>query len=214
MLVNYYALSQQLLAEVANDNQAKGYKPKLVIHGCCAPCSCYPMEVLVPYFDVTILYTNSNIYPQSEYDIRKDELVKYVEDFNKKHQSQIKLIIPSYDNVSYTKAISARKEDREGGETCFKCYEMRLRDVFEYASQHGFDYAGTVMSISRQKNSRKLNEIGLALEQEYPNIKFLIADFKKKGGQDRRDELSKDMYKQQYCGCVFSYQEYLKRIKD
>lgn len=88
-----------------------------------------------------------------------------------------------------------------------------MRDTFEYARTNGYEYASTVMTISRQKNSRILNELGEELEKEYPSVHFLHADFKKKGGQDRRDYLSRDMYKQQYCGCVFSYQEYLEREK-
>lgn len=214
MLENYYELSQVLLHHVTKENEVKGYKQRLVIHGCCAPCSCYPIEVLDPYFDITILYTNSNIYPETEYQIRLTELEKYIKSYNELHQSSIKLVVPPYDNCSYTMKIKERGHDKEGGETCLKCYEMRIRDAFEYAKEHGFEYAGTVMSISRQKNSKRLNEIGLRLESEYPNIHFLVADFKKKGGQIRRDELSKDMYRQQYCGCVFSYQEYLERIKD
>ena len=211
MLVNYYNLSQALLSKVAEINKQTGVKRKLVIHGCCAPCSCYPIEVLDVYFDVTILYTNSNIYPKEEYDIRLNELIEYIKTYNETHGSDIKLVVPTYDNVSYTKLIKDRGNSREGGEICFKCYEMRIRDAFEYAKEHKFDYAGTVMSISRQKSSIKLNEIGLQLQMEYPDIEFLVADFKKKGGQNRRDELSKDMYRQKYCGCVFSYQEYLKR---
>ena len=213
MLVNYYDLGQLTLQRVKTLNERKGYKQRLVIHGCCAPCSCYPLEALEPYFDITILYTNSNIYPQKEYEIRLNELIHYVERFNLEHQSNVKIEIPTYDNASYTIKIKNRANDKECGPTCHLCYELRLRDAFEYAREHGFEYAGTVMTISRQKNSTVLNEIGLKLEKEYPSVQFIVADFKKKGGQIRRDELSKDMYRQQYCGCVFSYQEYLERVK-
>ncbi len=209
---NYWELSQALLAKVHEENIQRGRKAKLAIHGCCAPCSCYPLEALHPYFEITIVYSNSNIYPREEYDIRLNELIKYVDTFNAANDANVQIEIPPYDNAAYMQLIKERAHDRECGATCLKCYELRMRDAFMYAKEHHFDYAGTVMSISRQKNSKRINEIGLRLEEEF-QIPFLIADFKKKGGQVRRDELSKDMYRQQYCGCVFSYREYLERVK-
>ena len=211
--MNYYELGRKDLEVVENLNQTLGRKQRLLIHACCAPCSTFPLEYLHNYFEITLYYTNSNIYPESEYQIRLQELEAYVARINEIEGYDVKLVVPEYDNVEYTKWLSPRKEQREGQEACFACYKRRLEDTFKYAKEHDYEYASTVMSISRQKNSQVLNQLGEALEELY-GIKFLHADFKKKGGQDRRDFLSRDMYKQQYCGCVFSYMEYQERIKN
>ena len=100
----------------------------------------------------------------------------------------------------------------EGGERCFKCYELRLREAAVIAKDRGFDYFTTTLSISPLKNAAKLNEIGLKLEEEY-NIKYLLSDFKKKEGYKQSVELSKEynLYRQNYCGCAFSKREALLR---
>lgn len=211
--MNYYELGKLDLAEVKKKNQELGRKQCLLIHACCAPCSTFPLEYLHDYFEITLYYTNSNIYPEQEYQIRLQELEKYVNTVNEWEGYDVKLIVPAYDNVEYTKWLSPRKEQKEGSEACFACYKRRMEDTFEYAQAYGYDYASTVMSISRQKNSQVLNQVGEELAKKYPDVHFLHADFKKKGGQDRRDYLSRDMYKQQYCGCVFSYNEYKEREK-
>lgn len=208
--MNYFELGKKDLQQVSTINQVLGRKQKLLIHACCAPCSTFPIEYLQQYFHITLYYTNSNIYPESEYQIRLNELQVYVE----KLQSEgidINLVIPVYDNKEYTAWLKPRGTMREGQEACFACYKRRLEETFQYALDHHYEYASTVMSISRQKNSRVLNELGDELAKKYKAVKFLHADFKKKGGQERRDELSKDMYKQKYCGCVYSYVEYLQR---
>ena len=93
----------------------------------------------------------------------------------------------------------------EGGERCFACYEMRQREAAEYAKQNGFDFFTTTLSISPHKNAQKLNEIGLRLQEEY-GVKYLVSDFKKKGGYLKSIELSNEynLYRQNYCGCIFS----------
>lgn len=208
MKLYYY---EKFGAELQKIKQS-GKTVTLLLHACCAPCACFPLELLADNFDITLYYNNSNIYPMSEYQLRLKELVEYIEGINKTRRIPIKLLVPTYNNVEYNMFLgTCRATTKEGGVGCFSCYEKRMREGYAFAQAHSFDYYATVMSISRQKNSQVLNEIGEKLSQEFPNTKFLYADFKKKGGQQRRDELSKDMYRQQYCGCVYSYYEYLKR---
>ncbi|MBR3693719.1 MAG: epoxyqueuosine reductase QueH, partial [Erysipelotrichales bacterium] len=180
--MNYFELGKKDLQQVSKINQVLGRKQKLLIHACCAPCSTFPIEYLQQYFHITLYYTNSNIYPESEYQIRLHELVQYVEKLQGEGV-EIDLVIPEYDNKEYTIWLSPRKNMREGQEACFACYKRRLEDTFRYAVEHHYEYVSTVMSISRQKNSRVLNELGDELSKVYPTVKFLHADFKKKGGQ-------------------------------
>lgn len=207
--VNYY---QQSLDEIEKIKQSH-VRPRLLLHACCAPCASFPLEFLSDVFDCTIYFNNSNIYPSSEYIKRLDELKKYVENMNSNLPNKIKLIECDYDSETYTKHLEPLKDAPEGSQRCFLCYTMRMKEGFEYANDHGFDYFTTVMTISRQKDSQKLNEIGQSLQPLFTHTKYFHSDFKKKQGIDRARELAKEhnMYRQQYCGCIYSYQEYKKR---
>ena len=182
-------------------NNKKGNK--LLIHACCAPCSSYVLEYLINYFDITILYYNPNIYPKEEFDKRFSELNKFIKEFP--HSNKIDLIKGHYDYNEFLNIAKGLEDVPEGGERCFKCYELRMRESAVYAKNNNFDYFTTTLSISPYKNSNKLNEIGEKLEKEL-DIKYLYADFKKKNGYKRSIELSKEynLYRQNYCGCIYS----------
>lgn len=184
-------------------------KATLLLHACCAPCACFPMEWLNEAFEITLYYNNSNIYPESEYNKRKDELAHYVETFNNEHQADIKFLCPPYDNIAYTKKLEPFKDEPECGKRCLLCYTLRMDEAYAYANENHFDYFTTVMTISRQKSSEALNEIGQHLATKYPNTKYFFSDFKKKKGMDRSIELSRQygLYKQNYCGCIYSYNQ-------
>ncbi|MBR4262416.1 MAG: epoxyqueuosine reductase QueH [Bacilli bacterium] len=178
-------------------------KKRLLLHACCAPCSSYVLEYLTNYFDITILYYNPNIYPKEEFDKRFEELTKLIKELP--HSNSIELIEGRYDYNDFLNIAKGREHIPEGGERCFKCYELRMREAAEYAKNNNYDYFTTTLSISPYKNSNKLNEIGELLEKEL-GIKYLYADFKKKNGYKRSIELSKEynLYRQDYCGCIYS----------
>ena len=176
-------------------------KPKLLLHVCCGPCFTYPYEMIKDYFDITIIYNNSNIYPEEEYNRRLNELKQYLKDIS----SNIKVIEFPYDNLTYNKDLEPYANQREGMDRCRICFRKRLDQAIDYAEEHNFDYAGTVMSISRFKNSQDLNKIGLELSMG-KNVKWLPADFKKNNGYEKSLEIVRayQMYFQHYCGCKFS----------
>jgi len=188
-----------------------GKKPKLLLHACCGPCFTIPYEILKDYFEITILYNNSNIYPKEEHDRRLNELKTYLSDLG----VNLELIETKYDNDLYNLDLEERKDDKEGHERCRICFRKRLKEGFEYASTHGFDYFGTVMTISRYKNAQDINKIGETLQLEYPTVKWLYADFKKNDGYEKSLIIIKEheMYFQEYCGCKYSYQAYLNKNK-
>ena len=188
-----------------------GKKPKLLLHACCGPCFTIPYEILKDYFEITILYNNSNIYPKEEHDRRLNELKKYLSDLGVK----LELIETKYDNDLYNLDLEHRKDDKEGHERCRICFRKRLKEGFEYASRHGFEYFGTVMTISRYKNAQDINKIGEELQLSYPTVKWLYADFKKNNGYENSLLIIKEheMYLQEYCGCKYSYQSYLNKNK-
>lgn len=199
---HYYDLSINELEKIKCSNK----RPTILLHGCCAPCSSFPLEFLNPYMDITIYYNNSNIYPMDEYQIRKDELIHYVDLFNKTHQANVKVILPTYDPIHYHKLLEPLKDEPEGGKRCHMCYRIRMNEAFQYAHENHFDYFCTVMTISRQKPSELLNKIGEELQNKYPNTKYFYSDFKKKKGIDRKKEIQEEyhLYNQTYCGCKYS----------
>lgn len=190
-------------------------KPTLGIHVCCGPCFTFPLEFLNPFFKIYVLYSNSNIYPKEEFDRRLNELKKYIDYFNNEYQSDVELVIFNYDNINYMKDLEKYSDEKEGSNRCFLCYEKRMDFCYKYADEHNFDYFTTVMTISRQKNSYKINEIGERLSKKY-KTKYFYSDFKKKKGIDKAIELRKkyNMYNQLYCGCVYSYLDYMNKQKD
>ena len=178
-------------------------RPDLLIHICCGVCSVYPLIYLRKYFKITIFFSNSNIYPYSEFKKRLNALKTYLEYLK---DDEIKLIVDKYDNEEYTKKISVYKDEPEGGRRCKLCYTLRMEETFKYASLHHYPYCTTVMSISNRKNATWLNEIGAKLQEKYPEVTYLYADFKKDDGIIRNDEMNKklNLYHQNYCGCIYS----------
>ncbi len=193
------------LDNIIKDNL--GNKPKLLIHSCCAPCSSYVLEYLSRYFDITLLFYNPNISPKSEFEYRASELKRLV--LEMPLDREIDIEIPDYDNIEFYDVVRGMEDIPEGGERCFKCYEIRLKKAIEYAKENEFEYYTTTLSISPYKNAEKLNEIGERLAEEYGGVKWLPSDFKKKNGYKRSIELSHiyNLYRQDYCGCVYSKAE-------
>ena len=187
-------------------------KPKLLLHTCCGPCFTIPFEILNEYFDITLIFNNSNIFPESEFYRRKDELKKYVSS----RCPYVNIIELPYDNITYVKDLEPYRDQPEGHERCRVCFKKRLSQGFDYAESNGFDYFGTVMTISRYKNAQDINKIGLELEKSHTKTKWLCADFKKNNGYEKSLVLIKEsnMYFQEYCGCQFSYEKYMKKVKN
>ncbi len=201
MQVDYNKLMEKVLEQIKDLK----IKPKLLLHSCCAPCSSSVIERLISFFDITILYYNPNIEPKEEYEKRKLEQKNFLKLLNDKNNYGIKFLDCDYDNDKFKKMALGLEDVKEGGQRCFKCYKLRLEYTAQKASKLEYDYFGTTLSISPYKNAIKLNEIGLSLEQEY-QIKYLVADFKKKDGYKKSIELSKqyNLYRQNYCGCIYS----------
>lgn len=203
--MNYAKELEKTINEITTTNKI----PKLLLHSCCAPCSSHVIETLNPYFDITILYYNPNIEPYTEYLKRKEEEIRFIQEFP--HQNKLNIIDCDYDNDIFHETIKGLENIPEGGARCFKCYFLRLSKTAQIASQNNFDYFGTTLTVSPYKNSGKLNEFGLYLSEKY-NIKYLLSDFKKKNGYKRSIELSKiyNLYRQNYCGCIYSEAEATK----
>ena len=201
MKINYEILMENQLKEI----EKTGTKPKLLLPSCCAPCSSAILEFLQNYFDITVYFYNPNITFEEEYYKRLNEQREYHE----KREYSIKVIEGKYDpREDFFKQVKGLEDRKEGGERCFKCYTLRMEATAQKAKELGFDYFSTVLSISPLKNAQWINEIGEELSEKY-GIKFLNGDFKKKNRYLRSTEISREyeLYRQDYCGCVFSKME-------
>ena len=207
--VNYQSVLEQTIQELKKEKKI----PTLLLHSCCAPCSSYCLEYLSQYFRITVLYYNPNIFPEEEYAYRISEQIRLVEESHYVHPVQV--VGTAYEPEVFYEAVRGLEHIPEGGERCFVCYELRLQRTAELAKEQGFDYFTTTLSISPLKNAAKLNEIGGRLSAEY-GVPYLYSDFKKKNGYRRSVELSAEhgLYRQDFCGCVYSRQEAEQRKKE
>ena len=209
--MNYQKELDKLIDGLQKENKV----PKLLLHSCCAPCSSYVLEYLSDYFEITVFYYNPNIFPENEYTKRILEQQMLIDHMTLKHP--VSFLAGAYDRARFFEIAEGLEYMREGGERCFKCYELRLEEAAKLAKEADFEYFTTTLSISPLKNAEKLNEIGMKVGKKY-DVKYLQSDFKKKNGYKRSIELSSEygLYRQDYCGCEYSFRDrqYQKEEKE
>ncbi|MDO4394425.1 MAG: epoxyqueuosine reductase QueH [Mycoplasmatota bacterium] len=178
----------------------------ILLHSCCAPCSSYVITFLAPYFNITILYYNPNIFPKNEYLKRKEEQIRLINSL--KTPNKVDILDCDYDNEIYEKQIKGYENCPERGARCTICFKLRLEKTAELAKKNNYDYFCSTLTVSPYKNAKLINEIGNELAKKY-QIKWLYSDFKKNDGYKKSIELSKkyNLYRQNYCGCIYSKKE-------
>ncbi len=196
--MNYEEKFEAILEEVKKGKE----KPTLLLHCCCAPCSSACIERLLPFFKITLFFYNPNIQEDREYHLRKNELLRFAKQFS------ISVLEQGQDKDAFLKISKGLEQEKERGKRCYLCYQLRLFKTAKLAKEKGFTYFGTTLSVSPYKNVTWLNEIGKTLEEEV-GVSYLYADFKKKNGYQRSIELAKKykLYRQDYCGCIYSKKE-------
>lgn len=199
---------QRELTELLNqlDKKQSEGKKRLFLHCCCAPCSSYVLEYLHPYFDITVFFYNPNITEEEEYQKRKRELRRYLSEVP--FGEEIHIVDADYEPELFLERARGHERDAERGERCQLCFTLRLQKTAERAALGGYDYFCTTLSISPHKDADLLMAIGEEFAGQY-KIDYLPSDFKKQDGYKRSIELSRiyDLYRQDYCGCVFSRQQ-------
>ena len=188
MKIDYNQLMKQQISSF-------GFKPRLLLHCCCAPCSSAVIERIKEFFDITFYYYNPNIFPKEEYDIRLAEFEKL----------KVDVVSEIYKHEIFLNSVKGLEQEPEGGSRCRVCIAERLKQSFKYAKQHNFDYVTTTLSISPHKDAEFINKVGEQFQKEF-NVKFLYADFKKENGYLSSIKICKDLqiYRQEYCGCEFA----------
>ncbi|MBQ3574406.1 MAG: epoxyqueuosine reductase QueH [Clostridia bacterium] len=200
--INYYLEMEKEIGRIRRE----GSRPSLALHACCAPCSSAVLMQLADVFDITVFFYNPNISPEAEFRLRLEEQIRLINEMLP--GSGIRVEAGDYEEKEFYRRVKGHEKDPEGGERCGICFDMRLRKTAEFARQHRMDYFTTTLSISPLKDAQRLNALGGALAEEY-GVKYLFSDFKKKEGYKRSCALSQEygLYRQDYCGCVFSKME-------
>ena len=201
---------QKELDALIEKNAAAGEKPSLLLHVCCAVCASYVLEYLYEHFQITIAYYNPTITEEGEYQYRYSELRRYIAE---RHMDAIRFEDVEYDPEEFFEKVKGHESDREGGARCSICFAQRLGYTAKLAKQGGYRYFATTLTISPLKNAEVINAIGTRIG-ELEGVEYLPSDFKKKNGYKRSIELSKEynLYRQNFCGCVFSENEAKERM--
>ena len=179
-------------------------KPGILLHSCCGPCSSSVLELLSKYFDVTVLWYNPNLYPEAEYDKRLSTQKQLI-DAIAQDGVQAKLLVEPWRSEDYFSRIKGLENEPEEGKRCLECFKIRLDETARIASERGFEWFCTTLTVSSRKDAVAINVIGREAEAKY-GVKWLPSEFKKREGNHRSIILSEKygLYRQEYCGCVFS----------
>ncbi len=194
----------------AKESGTEKRKPSLLLHSCCGPCSTAVIERLADRYDLTVYFYNPNITDREEYVRRLEAQHQVLQSFNEGRDEGEKVAFEEgpYDPEHYFEAVKGFEAEPENGSRCDICFRVRMEKTAELAEKNGFDEFATTLSVSPHKNTNRINAIGYDLEKEVRPA-YLDESFKKKDGFRRSVELSKEygIYRQNYCGCVFSVRE-------
>ena len=181
---------------------------RVLLHACCAPCSSAIVEWLLAHqIEPVIYYFNPNIYPQEEYEIRKNESKRHAEGLG------IQWIDDDYRHDIWRESVCGLENEPERGRRCERCFRMRLDAAARKAQELGIPWFATTLASSRWKNLEQINAAGEAAEKALSTasdgeqkVRFWAQNWRKDGLQERRNTLLKEygFYNQQYCGCEFS----------
>ena len=177
---------------------------KILLHSCCAPCAGEIIEALVASnIKPTIFFYNPNIHPRNEYEIRKEENIRFAEKLG------LEFIDYDYDTDNWFERIKGLENELERGERCTKCFDMRFECTALYGYEHGFNLISSTLAISRWKDMHQINDAGERATQHYKDMVYWTFNWRKKGGSQRMIEISKEenFYQQEYCGCIYSLRD-------
>lgn len=198
--VNPYSLDQYERPEL----EAPNGKDKILLHSCCAPCAGEVIEALVASnIDTTVFFYNPNIHPVDEYELRKQENIRFCKKLG------VPFVDADYDTDNWFERVKGLEDEPERGARCTVCFDMRFERTALYAQEHGFNLISSTLGISRWKNMQQINDCGQRAAARYGDMQYWTFNWRKQGGSQRMIEISKreEFYQQEYCGCVYSLRD-------
>ena len=179
-------------------------KPEILLHSCCGPCSSSVLELLAKYFEVTVLWYNPNLYPEAEYEKRLATQKQLIDAIGT-DGVKAKLLVEPWRSEDYFSRIKGLENEPEEGKRCLECFKLRLDETARIAKERGFEWFCTTLTVSSRKDAVAINAIGREAAAKY-GVKWLPSEFRKREGNHRSIILSEKygLYRQEYCGCVFS----------
>ena len=193
---NYQREMEQIAARAAS-------RPRVLLHSCCGPCSSSVLETLTGDFDVTLLWYNPNIYPEAEFSKRLETQRQLIRAAGL--EGKVRVLTRPWGSEAYYRRIAGLENEPEHGGRCTECFRLRLEEAAQTAKELGYDYFCTTLTVSRHKNAQLINALGEEIGRA-AGVAWLPSDFKKRGGELRSTQLSRQygLYRQDYCGCEFS----------
>jgi predicted adenine nucleotide alpha hydrolase (AANH) superfamily ATPase len=188
--------------------QTPNNEKKVLLHSCCAPCSCSILrQMITSGIEPTVYFYNPNIYPKEEYEHRKKEVVRYAQ------KMKIPFVDADYEIDGWLEAVQGHEEDIERGKRCALCFEMRLGKTAAYAAENGFKVFTTSLGISRWKDLEQVNHAGRRAASLFPGLIYWDHNWRLYGGQEQMERISteENFYRQNYCGCIYSLRESIRR---
>lgn len=195
---NFFRKFDKIVAEFGDT------KPSILLHSCCGPCSSSVLELLAKYFTVTVLWYNPNLYPEAEFDKRLDTQKQLIDAIAADGVEAQLLALP-WRSEDYFSRIKGLENEPEEGARCVECFKIRLEETARIAAERGFEWICTTLTVSSRKDAVVINAIGREVAAKY-GVKWLPSEFRKREGNHRSIILSEkyNLYRQEYCGCVFS----------
>jgi predicted adenine nucleotide alpha hydrolase (AANH) superfamily ATPase len=178
-----------------------GQDRQVLVHSCCAPCVGEVLEAMLHSgVEPTVYFYNPNIHPRKEYELRKQENIRFCE------KMAIPFIDADYDTRNWFERTRGLEWEPEKGVRCTRCFDMRFERTAAYAHAHGFRVFTSCLGISRWKDMDQINGCGIRSAARYPDLQYWTINWRKNGGANRMIEISKRerFYQQEYCGCVYS----------
>ncbi len=177
---------------------------RLLLHSCCAPCAGEIMEALqASGIETTIFFYNPNIHPRAEYDLRKQENIRFAAKLG------MKFVDADYDTENWFARVKGMEHEPERGARCSACFDMRFERTALYGAEHGFSLISSTLGISRWKDLEQINRSGERAAARWPHMAYWTFNWRKQGGAQRMIEISgrEAFYQQEYCGCIYSLRD-------
>lgn len=171
---------------------------KVALHACCGPCLIEPLDDLVRENEVVIVYANPNIAPAAEYVRRRETLLEYADSIG------ASVVEVPYEPGIWEAAVAGLETDQPA--RCSACYRVRMELAAGYAASHAIDAIATTLTVSPHQDPVAIRAAGEEAASR-AGLRYLHRDYRERYPDASRRSRELEMYRQNYCGCIYSRTE-------